>query len=300
MKHYIYYPIILSALAACSTKPEYDAQGTFEATEVTVSAETTGKILYLEIEQGDRVTAGQQVGRIDSTQLVLQKIELESQRSALEKSRPNLDDQTASLKEQISGTVTERDRIARLLAEGAATQQQLDNLNTRLASLKGQLAAQKSSVSNNISTIDKQIEALTVKTRAIDDQISKCAIISPISGIVLNKIAEAGEVASFGKHLFKVADMSNIYLRAYFTSDQLATIKLGRKVKVMADYGGGNEKEYEGVVTFISPQSEFTPKTIQTKDSRANLVYAVKIAVRNDGLLKIGMTGNVYVGNRSK
>lgn len=144
------------------------------------------------------------------------------------------------------------------------------------------------------------MKALIVKSQAIDDQISNCVITSPISGTVLSKVAESGEVTAFGRPLFKVADMNNIYLRAYFTSDQLSDLRLGQKVTVMADYGGGNEKEYEGTVSFISPQSEFTPKTIQTRDSRANLVYAVKIAVRNDGLLKIGLTGNVYVGDKSK
>lgn len=300
MKSKILLPILLAALASCSTKPEYDAQGTFEATEITVSAEGTGKIMWLAIEQGDSVMAGQPVGQIDTVQLSLQRAELLRQRAALENSRPDLQAQIESLQEQVAGAITERDRIARLLQEGAATRQQLDNLNTRIASLEGQIKAQKSSIANTTSSIDEQVNALAEKVQAIDDQIAKCVITSPISGTVLNKMAEAGEVTTFGKPLFKVADMQNIYLRAYFTSDQLAHIRLGQTVTVVADYGGGNEKEYEGTVSYIASQSEFTPKTIQTRDSRANLVYAVKIAVKNDGLLKIGLTGNVYVGDNGK
>lgn len=300
MEQKILLPICLLAAASCSSDPGYDAQGTFEATEITVSAEGTGKILSFDVEQGQNLAEGRIIGQIDTLQLSLQLQELMQQCSALESSRPDMAAQIASLQEQISGVKTERDRIVRLLKEGAATQQQLDNLNTQLASLQGELAARKSSIGNNASSIDNQIDALTAKSQAIRDQIAKCTVTAPISGTVLDKIAETGEVTSFGKPLLKMADMDNIYLRAYFTSDQLSGLKLGQKVKVTADYGGGNEKEYDGVISYISSQSEFTPKTIQTRNSRANLVYAVKIAVKNDGHLKIGLTGNVYVGDNNK
>lgn len=290
--------VLLVLLASCSSKTDYDAQGTFEATEVIVSAEGTGKILNLNIEQGDSVTANLPIGLIDTLQLSLQYQELISQKEALLKSRPDVSAQVASVKQEIAGTTIDRDRIARLLKEGAATQQQLDNLNTRLNSLQGQLQALLSTMQNNTANLDEQASALDSRMAYIQDQISKCMIASPISGTVLSKLAEAGEVATFGKPLFKVADMDNIYLRAYFTSDQLSGLSLGQKVKVMADYGGGNEKEYPGTIIFIATQSEFTPKTIQTKDSRANLVYAVKISVPNDGLLKIGLTGNVYLNDK--
>lgn len=290
--------LCLIGTASCASPPDYDAQGTFEATEVTVSSEGTGKILSLDVEEGDSLRAGQPVGQIDTLQLSLQRQEVRRQRAALAGSRPDLAAQTASLQEQIAGARTDRDRIARLLAEGAATQQQLDNLNTRLASLQGQLAAQKSTVGNSSSSIDEQMKGLDAKESALQDQIAKCTITAPISGTVLIKSAKPGEVTSFGRPLFRMADMDNIYLRAYFTSDQLSGLRLGQKVRVKADYGGGNEREYEGTVSYIASQSEFTPKTIQTRDSRANLVYAVKIAVKNDGLLKIGLTGNVYVGDR--
>ena len=293
----ILLPIGVSMFASCSSTPDYDAQGTFEATEVIVSSEGNGKILYLDIDQGDSVVAGRTVGEVDTVQIFFQRTEVPRQYAALDASGPNLAAQIASLREQIAGTLTDRDRVARLLKDGAATQQQLDNLNTKLASLQGQLDAQRSTVNNSRSSIDEQMNALVVKSQAVDDQIARCVIASPISGVVLDKLAEAGEVTSFGKPLFKVADMHNIYLRAYFTSDQLSALRLGQKVTVVADYGAGNEKSYEGTVSYLATQSEFTPKTIQTKDSRANLVYAVKIAVKNDGLLKIGLTGNVYVGN---
>lgn len=300
MRFKVFFFIITSLLISCSPKSSYDAQGIFEVTEVIVSAENNGKILYFDIEQGDSVTANIPIGMIDTLQLSLQRLELKKQRAALEASRPNLATQVASVNEQIAGVITDRDRIMRLLKEGAATQQQLDNLNTKLASLQGQLAAQKSTIANNISSLQEQIQAIDVKIEALTDQMDKCLISSPISGTVLNKIAQAGEVATFGKPLFKVADMDQVYLRAYFTSDQLSSLRLGQNVTVVADYGGGNEKEYNGIISFIATESEFTPKTIQTQNSRANLVYAVKISVKNDGLLKIGLTGNVYVHNSNK
>lgn len=300
MRFKVFFFIITSLLISCNPKSSYDAQGIFEVTEVIVSAENNGKILYFDIEQGDSVTANIPIGMIDTLQLSLQRLELKKQRAALEASRPNLATQVASVNEQIAGVITDRDRIMRLLKEGAATQQQLDNLNTKLASLQGQLAAQKSTIANNISSLQEQIQAIDVKIEALTDQINKCLISSPISGTVLNKIAQAGEVTTFGKPLFKVADMDQVYLRAYFTSDQLSSLRLGQNVTVVADYGGGNEKEYNGIISFIATESEFTPKTIQTQNSRANLVYAVKISVKNDGLLKIGLTGNVYVHNSNK
>ncbi len=300
MKSQYFLVAVMAVMVSCATKPDYDAQGTFEATEVIVSAEGTGKILTLDIEQGDSVTANVPVGLIDTLQLSLQRQELINQRDALLKSRPDISAQVASVKHEIAGATTDRDRIARLLKEGAATQQQLDNLNTKLSSLQGQLQALLSSMNNNTANLDEQAAALDSRILSIEDQIGKCVIASAISGTVLVKLAEAGEVASFGKPLFRVADMENIYLRAYFTSDQLSGLSLGQKVRVMADYGGGNQKEYPGTISFIATQSEFTPKTIQTKDSRANLVYAVIISVPNDGLLKLGLTGNVYVGNSGK
>lgn len=284
--------------AACSSEQDYDAQGTFEATEITVSSEGTGRLLSLDIEEGDSVTKGVDIGLIDTLQLHLQRQELTRQKSATLNSRPDLQRQAASLREQINGAKTERDRIVRLLKDGAATQKQLDDATTRLASLEGQLSAQLSSLRNSTASLDDKASAVDAQLASTADKLKKCHVQSPVSGVVLTKYAEAGEVAAFGTPLFKVADISQMYLRAYFTSDQLSGLRLGQKVKVVADYGGDNRREYQGTITYIAQKSEFTPKTIQTRNSRANLVYAVKIAVRNDGLLKIGMSGEVYVGNK--
>ncbi len=292
---YLYLFFIL-LLASCSSSSDFDAQGTFEATEVTISSEATGKILWLNVEEGDSVTLGHVIGQIDTVQLALQRGELILQRQALMESLPDIQKQAQSLREQIAGATTDRDRIARLLAAGAATQQQLDNLNTQVASLKGQLDALLSQLSTTTTSTTSKAEAVDAQLAAIDDKIAKSTIVAPISGTVLAKYAEPGEVAAFGTPLVKLADISNIYLRAYFTSDQLQDVKLGQRVTVVADYGGGNTRDYEGTVTYIATQSEFTPKTIQTADSRANLVYAVEISVPNaDHSLKLGLTGNVIL-----
>lgn len=287
-------------LSACTSPPEHDAEGTFEATEITVSAEGTGQLLSFDLEAGDNVTKGMKIGLIDTLQLSLQRRELQSRKAALLNTRPDISAQVAATREQIAGTRTERDRVERLLAEGAATKQQLDQLNTRLAALEGQLKGQLSTLESNTSGLNKQAAAIDAQLAAIEDKIGKCIIASPLSGTILDTYVEAGEVTAFGKPLFRMADLQRMFLRAYFTSDQLADIGLGQKVKVVADYGGGKEKTYDGTIVYIAAESEFTPKTIQTKDTRANLVYAVKIAVENDGLIKIGQSGCVYVGDKSE
>lgn len=283
-------------LAACSSSSDFDAQGTFEATDVTVSSEATGRILWLNIEEGDSVTQGQVIGQIDTVQLALQRAELIQQRKALMESLPDVQKQAQSLREQIAGATIDRDRIARLLAAGAATQQQLDNLNTQVASLQGQLDGLLSQLSTTTASTRSKADAIDSQLAAIDDKIAKSTIVAPISGSVLAKYAEPGEIAAYGTPICQLADISNIFLRAYFTSDQMERVKLGQKVKVVADYGGSNTLDYEGTITYIATQSEFTPKTIQTADSRANLVYAVKISVPNpDHALKLGLTGNVIL-----
>lgn len=290
------YSFFSLMLAACSSSSDFDAQGTFEATDVTVSSEATGRILWLNIEEGDSVTQGQVIGQIDTVQLALQRAELIQQRKALMESLPDVQKQAQSLREQIAGATIDRDRIARLLAAGAATQQQLDNLNTQVASLQGQLDGLLSQLSTTTASTRSKADAIDSQLAAIDDKIAKSTIVAPISGSVLAKYAEPGEIAAYGTPICQLADISNIFLRAYFTSDQMERVKLGQKVKVVADYGGSNTLDYEGTITYIATQSEFTPKTIQTADSRANLVYAVKISVPNpDHALKLGLTGNVIL-----
>lgn len=294
MKKVLYIAVALLALA-CSKEAEFDAQGTFEATEVVVSSEATGRILNFDIEEGMTIVPNQAVGTIDSLQLHLQRKQLLAQQSALLTSRPDVKKQVASLREQIVKQKSELCRVENMLSDGAATQKQKDDIEAQIKILEGQLEATLSTLSKNTSTINDNSVALEAQIAAFDDRISKCRILSPVGGTVLVKYAEAGELASVGKPLMKIADLKNIYLRAYFTSDQLANIKLGDEVKVVADFGGEERYDYTGRVSWISSESEFTPKTIQTKDSRANLVYAVKIAVENDGRLKIGLAGEVIL-----
>ena len=294
MKRIVYIAAVVLA-ASCGTEAEFDAQGTFEATEVVVSSEATGRILNFEVEEGMAVEANQMVGAIDSVQLHLQRKQLVAQQSALLGSRPDVKKQVAALREQIAKQNEELRRVENMLKDGAATKKQKDDIEAQIKILERQLDATLSTLDKNTSTINNNSAALEAQIAALDDRISKCRIISPIGGTVLVKYAEAGELASVGKPLMKIADLDNIYLRAYFTSDQLANIKLGDEVKVVADFGGEERYDYTGRVAWISSESEFTPKTIQTKDSRANLVYAVKIAIENDGRLKIGLAGEVFL-----
>ena len=294
MKRIVYIAAVVLAVS-CGTEAEFDAQGTFEATEVVVSSEATGRILNFEVEEGMAVEANQMVGAIDSVQLHLQRKQLVAQQSALLGSRPDVKKQVAALREQIAKQNEELRRVENMLKDGAATKKQKDDIEAQIKILESQLDATLSTLDKNTSTINNNSAALEAQIAALDDRISKCRIISPVGGTVLVKYAEAGELATVGKPLMKIADLDNIYLRAYFTSDQLANIKLGDKVKVVADFGGEERYDYTGRVAWISSESEFTPKTIQTKDSRANLVYAVKIAVENDGRLKIGLAGEVVL-----
>ena len=294
MKRIVYIAAVVLA-ASCGTEAEFDAQGTFEATEVVVSSEATGRILNFEVEEGMAVEANQMVGVIDSVQLHLQRKQLVAQQSALLGSRPDVKKQVAALREQIAKQNEELRRVENMLKDGAATKKQKDDIEAQIKILERQLDATLSTLDKNTSTINNNSAALEAQIAALDDRISKCRIISPIGGTVLVKYAEAGELASVGKPLMKIADLDNIYLRAYFTSDQLAKVNLGDEVKVVADFGGEERYDYTGRVAWISSESEFTPKTIQTKDSRANLVYAVKIAVENDGRLKIGLAGEVVL-----
>ena len=294
MKRIVYIVAVVLA-ASCGTEAEFDAQGTFEATEVVVSSEATGRILNFEVEEGMAVEANQMVGAIDSVQLHLQRKQLVAQQSALLGSRPDVKKQVAALREQIAKQNEELRRVENMLKDGAATKKQKDDIEAQIKILERQLDATLSTLDKNTSTINNNSAALEAQIAALDDRISKCRVISPIGGTVLVKYAEAGEWATVGKPLMKIADLDNIYLRAYFTSDQLAKVNLGDEVKVVADFGGEERYDYTGRVAWISSESEFTPKTIQTKDSRANLVYAVKIAVENDGRLKIGLAGEVVL-----
>lgn len=285
---------LLALFSACGNgAPKYDATGTFETTEVLVSAEASGRLLYFDIEEGMLLKAGEEVGVVDTVQLYLKKLQLEASLKSVEEQRPDILKQVAATKEQISAAQRERNRVANLLKVGAANQKQLDDAEDQLEVLRKQLVAQNSTLSNSHQSLTWQSSSVGIQVAQVEDQLKKCHITSPITGTVLARYAEAGELTAMGTPLFKVADTEQMYLRAYITSEQLSQVKLGQKVTVFSDYGTDEHKQYPGVVTWISDTSEFTPKTILTKNERANLVYAVKIAVHNDGLLKIGMYGGV-------
>lgn len=287
-------------LSACgSGTPDYDATGTFEATEVIVSAEAAGKLWSLEVEEGTQLKAGEEIGLIDTVQLYLKKLQLEASMKSVESQRPDLSKQIAATRQQIVTAEREKKRVENLLAAGAANRKQLDDWDAQLKLLEKQLAAQESSLQNSTNSLTEQGNSVAVQVAQVEDLLHKCHIYSPVEGTVLAKYAEAGELAATGKPLFKVAELGRMYLRAYITSEQIAQVKLGDKVTVYADYGNKQQQPYSGVVTWISDRSEFTPKTILTKNERANLVYAVKIAVENDGALKIGMYGGVKLGTEN-
>lgn len=293
------YPIILLALNtlfSCSDKDmKYDASGVFEATEVMVSAKGAGEILQFDIIEGQNLKAYETVGCIDTMQLHLQKKQLEANLKSVESRHYNVSTQIASIRQQISTQKKEQKRFENLVRNNAANQKQLDDINEKIKLLEKQLSAKEETLIKGNESVYNETKSLTAQIELVKDQIRKSIISSPINGTVLTKYTERGEFAIQGKALFKVADMENIYLRAYITADQLTTLKIGQKVKVYADQGKSDRKEYEGTVTWISDKAEFTPKTIQTRDERANLVYAVKIMVRNDGYIKIGMYGELKI-----
>ena len=291
-----YISIIAVAAAAMScgaNRSGYDAEGYFESVEVTVSSEANGRILSFGIDEGDRLEAGETAGCIDSVQLYLTRQQLLMTSESVLKNRPDVDMQVKAMKEQLKTMEKERQRVLNMFNDGAATQKQLDDVDAGIAVLKVQIEAQESALGNSVSSLDAQSSSIAMQIAQIDDKLAKCRIVSPVSGTVLAKYAEAGEFASVGKPLFKIADLDKVFLRAYVTSAQLSEIRLGQQVKVFSDYGKGYSREYDGTVVWISDQSEFTPKNIQTGDDRKTLVYAIKVAVRNDGLIKLGMYGGV-------
>lgn len=280
-------------LASCRDQAPYDATGIFETTTVTVSAETAGRLVSFDIDEGDSLMAGQTVGLVDTTLLALQQKQLLSQQLATEKSSPDIAAQAAALRSQIAHQQNECERIACLLSGGAATQKQSDDANAQLRTLRGQLEGLLSTLDKSRSSLTESASALQYQREQIEEQIRKSCIAAPLTGTVLQKYAEQGEYATPGRPLFKMADLDDIHLRSYFTASQLAHIRIGQEVTVIADFGGDEQYEYPGRIIWIAQESEFTPKSIQTQDTRANLVYAVKIAVKNDGRLKLGQYGEV-------
>lgn len=281
-------------LAGCATDDkEFDATGTFEATEVTVSAEQTGRLLRFTAEEGCKVEAGSLLGLVDTVQLYLRARQIGATRLVYATQRPDIHKQIAATRQQIAKARQDVECFAQLVGDGAANRKQLDDATHQLAFLRRQLEAQTATLQNSANSLSAQMNTADVEKLQVADQLAKCRIHTPIGGTILETYVEPGEFVTTGKPLFTVADIDRMYLRAYLTSNQLRNVKLGQHVNVLSDYGDGQRKSYPGTVTWISSKSEFTPKTILTDDERANLVYAVKIAVRNDGHLKIGMYGEV-------
>lgn len=280
-------PCFLILLNSCGPSGmSSDAAGTFEADEITVSSEATGKIEWLDLTEGQQLQAGQAVGQIDTVQLFLQKQQLEESIMFLEGSMPDIDRQTSAMRSRLKQQLREKDRIERLLEDDAATPKDLEDILSAIEVLEGQIEAQESGLGNTIASLEGQLASARNRILQIEDQLAKCRIASPVDGTVLARYAHAGELAVSGKPLFRVADTRTMTLRAYFCLWQLKDVRIGQRVKVIADFGGDNTREYEGTVSWISDKSEFSPKSIQTKDERENLVYAVKISVGNDGYLK--------------
>ena len=349
MKKIFFIAIGALALTACNNNDDWDATGTFEATEVVVAARGTGEIKSLNVTEGQEVEADTQLGYLDMTEMELQnaqfdankdnltatqaqlnankqqmsenKKQIDATQSATNSHILNLENQVAGIKQQIANLQKEKARFSAMLKDNAASQKQVDDIEYQILVLQKQLTAtqdqinssnkslnnqsegykaQKEGINAQMRGIDAQKNGLEAQKRGIEaqksiigHQMANSIITSPVKGTILSKYAQQGEFATPGKPLFKVANLNDVYLRAYFTSDQLESIKLGQQVTVIADFGSGKTREYTGKISWISSESEFTPKTVQTKDSRANLVYAVKIAVKNDGYIKLGLAGNV-------
>ena len=294
MKKLIIMTAGLAVLASCgSNEKEYDATGTFEATEVTVAAEQSGALMKFDVNEGDEIALGKEVGLIDTTQIWLKIQQAGATREVYQSQKPDMEKQIAATRQQLAKARQDQQRYKELVADGAAPSKMLDDATNQVTVLQKQLDAQISSLSTQLSTLNSQLSTVDVQVSQLQDQLQKCHIAAPIKGTVLEKYVEKGEFVAVGKPLFKMADTEQMFMRAYATSAQLQNIKVGQKAKVFADYGDGQKKEYEGTVSWISSRSEFTPKTILTDDERADLVYALKVAFKNDGYVKIGMYGEV-------
>ena len=281
-------------LFSCSNgNGDFDATGTFESEEIIVSSEAMGKLVMFQVEEGMQLKQNQIVGIVDTTQLHLKKKQLLASIKAVLSKQPDVETQLASLRKQIEAAEVEQKRIENLVKLDAATTKQLDDINSQLEVLRKQYNATKSSLTITKQGIQSETLPLTAQVEQIEDQIKKSYLINPIDGTVLTRYTKQDEITSTGKALYKIANLSEMTLRAYVSGDQLGEIKLGQKVKVFVDKGDGDQKEMNGEIYWVSPKAEFTPKTIQTKDERANLVYAIKVRVMNDGYLKIGMYGEI-------
>ena len=292
-KIYVLAGVALMMVACGGNEKAYDATGTFEATETTVYAEQSGALLTFSVNEGDMIEAGKEVGLIDTTQTWLKIQQLDATKEVYQSQKPDMERQIAATRQQLSKAQQDEQRYRELVADGAAPSKMLDDASSQVKVLQKQLDAQISSLSTSTRSLDKQTVAANVQIEQLRDMLRKCHIVTPTKGTVLEKYVERGEFVAIGKPLFKIADTEQMFMRAYVTSAQLQNIRIGQQVKVFADYGDGQKKAYDGTVSWISSRSEFTPKTILTDDERADLVYAVKVAIKSDGYVKIGMYGEL-------
>ena len=285
-------------LASCGDKEQKnDATGVFEATETTIAAEQSGTLMAFDVCEGDEIADGKEVGLIDTTQIWLKIKQMGATKQVYQSQKPDMEVQIAVTRQQLDKAKQEQKRYKELVSDGAAPSKMLDDATSQVDLLEKQLKAQISTLNTQLSTLNSQLSTTDVQVSQLMDQLRKCHVIAPVKGTVLEKYVEKGEFVAIGKPLFKMADTKSMFIRAYVTSAQLKNIRVGQKAKVFADYGNGQKKEYEGVVSWISSRSEFTPKTILTDDERADQVYALKVAVKNDGYIKIGMYGEVLFNN---
>ena len=290
----LFFGLAFSAvLLGCTEEKTFDASGSFEAEETIISSQTAGIIKQFMIEEGQVLEAGQLVGYVDSVQLYLQKRQLEAQITALTGRKPNISLQLAALNEQLKTAQREQARVGNLVKADAATPKQLDDATAQVEVIKAQIQAQKSTLNISTQGISNDATPMEVQIAQLNDQLEKSIIINPLTGTVLIKYAEQNEMTAPGKPLYKIADLSKIILRVYISGNQLSQVKLGQKVTVHTDNGEGGFDQTEGTISWINDKAEFTPKTIQTKDERANMVYAIKVDVPNDGKFKIGMYGEI-------
>ncbi len=282
--------IIVMLLAACSGKNDRsDAYGNFEVDDVMISAEASGKLLTFTAIEGKSLSAGELVAVIDTTDLVLKRSQFDAQKTSISARIDNIRAQIEVQKQQKQNLLTDKARIEKLLKDGAATQKQLDDVNGQIDLVDRQIA----SINTQFASVNAELEVVNTQIAQLEESISKCKIYNPSEGIVLEKFAEPNEITAFGKPLYKIADMNEMILRVYISGDQLPNIKLGQEVEVLIDQDKKTNRKLTGVVSWVSETAEFTPKIIQTKEERVNMVYAVKVRVKNDGSLKIGMPGEV-------
>ncbi|MDR3365522.1 MAG: HlyD family efflux transporter periplasmic adaptor subunit [Prevotellaceae bacterium] len=291
--------VALLLAAGCGGRQQkYDATGVFEVTEIVVSSEASGRLLWFDAEEGMPLQANLPIGCVDTTQLYLHRRQVQARIKATQRRYVDVSVQTAALEQQVATAKSELRRFENLLQSNAATQKQVDDLSAQVALLEKQLAAQKLAMETGNKGVADETLALKAQLAQLDDQLKKCAVASPVAGTVLAKYAQPGELVAPGKALFKVANLENMMLRAYITSSLLTQVKIGQPVKVFSDFGEKDMRAYDGAITWIADKAEFTPKTIQTRDERTNLVYAIKITVKNDGYIKRGMYGEVQLENQ--